>query len=167
MERIRFIFTEALVIWAYACMVNAYHAAAAAIALLAAAYTSAAFTKKEHLEMLPALAAVSLIGLLLIRSCSLQEYLPSLGIVMICGCHVSMMQLRSSFEEKEGTVRILLISGMIFTVLAMLVPSDVFGIRELLTLMLLIFGPAAGMYLRSLLKEETEVKSVAGKAAMR
>lgn len=167
MERIRFIFAEALVIWAYACLINGYHAAAAGIALLAAGCTAASFTRKEQLHMLPALTAVCLINMILIRSCSLQEYLPSLGIVMIGGCHVSMMYLHYYPEQMEGTVRALLLCGMIFTVLVLLVPSGQFGIREMLTLMVLIFGPSAGMYFRSLLKEETEMKPVAGKTAMR
>ncbi len=167
MERIRYIFSEALVIWAYACVVSGYHAAAAAIALLAAGCTAAAFTKQEHLHLLPALTAVSLAGLILIRTCLLKEYLPSLGIVMISGCHTAVMFMHYYPRQTEKTSRGILLCGLLYTVLAILLPSAQFGTREMITLLLLIFGPSCGMYFFSLMKISAGAKPVAGNAAMR
>lgn len=167
MERIRYIFAEALVIWAYACLVNGYHAAAAAIAVLSVCCSFTAFTKQQQLKVMPAVLVLSLAGLWLIHSCRLAEYQPSLGIVTACGIHVSVIWPFYFPKETENVRRGLLVSGLCYTVLAVLIPSARFGIREMMTLIGLIFGPGCGMYFLSLLKEEGKSKPVAGRTAMR
>lgn len=166
MERIRFIFAEGLVMWAYACLINQYTAASAAIALLALFPSFAAFDRKRQLRILPAVLVLSLAGLILIRGSSLQAYLPAVGIVMIAGIHTSLIYPYYYPQETEGTMRGLLLSALIFLILEMMTPSDVFNVADMMLLLLLIFGPAIGMYGYSLLKE-SGAKPVAGDTAMR
>ena len=167
MERIRYIFAEALVIWAYACLVNGYFAAAAAIAILAVCCSFGAFTKRQLLKIMPVSLILSLIGLWLVHSCRLTEYQPYLGIVTSCGVHVALIWPAYYPRETETVRRGMMICGLCYTVLAVLIPSSQFGIREMMTLLLLIFGPGCGMYFLGLLKEEAKIKPVAGRTAMR
>ena len=167
MKRVRFIFSEALVIWAYACLLSGYQAAAAGIAVWAAASTAVSFTKEKQMRVLPYVSLLSLAGLLLIHICDLRTYLPTMGIIMMTGIYCSVIHPYCHPEETEGAMRIIMGAGLVFVILALLVPAALFAVKEMLILLLIIFGPCTGMYLRGLLIENNIIKPVAADASLR
>ena len=64
-------------------------------------------------------------------------------------------------------MRIIMGAGLVFVILALLVPAALFAVKEMLILLLIIFGPCTGMYLRGLLIENNIIKPVAADASLR
>ena len=146
MEKIRYIFAQSLIIWAFGCLVNGHYMASGGIAVWAAAVAYTSCNMEKQKRILPVLIPMAIIGLIAIQCCGLKEYLPFLGIVWIANCYVSLVFPVCYRKETEKAMQTMIIIGLVYVLLALLVPSVQFAFTDLLVLIALIFAPVSIMY---------------------
>ncbi len=132
---------EGMLIMAFAFALQKYHLAAVLSA--GAAMLTAVSCQKEGsiLRQFPLILAASVIQLTVARMTSLTEVMPETGILVLCNTASAFLFMTCDRRELQSTVKVLTAAGLLFWLLAMVIPSSLVNYADTAVLLGLIFLP--------------------------
>jgi hypothetical protein len=145
-ESSKMMINEALIMWAFGSAVDHYDAAAALISVTALAFMMYTYdTAKMKTFMVRGLIAADLC-LLAAHVSGLSAVIPSAGFPIAVNAIFAVMTALNSWRLMDRAVRWISGALLAYLALSLVIPGSQFSFVQLLTLVLLIFGPVLLVY---------------------